>query len=112
VLESHHDIAAVAVVGIPDAYWGEIIGAFVQRTAPTTTNTNPTSSSGEPKIGKKEIKLWLRNRIAPHKVPEQFFWIGEEPGVPDELPINNTGKILKAELRAVARSLVEGRVAS
>lgn len=86
------------MIGIPDPYWGEIVGVFAQRAR------EPKSGVG---IGKKEIKIWLRNRIAPHKVPEHFFWIGEGAGVPGVLPVNATGKIMKTELRAIATDLVQ-----
>ncbi|KAL9636858.1 MAG: hypothetical protein Q9164_002562 [Protoblastenia rupestris] len=101
VLELHPEIAAAAVVGIPDTYWGEIVGAFIHR----ATNSKPETG-----IGKKDLKIWLRNRIAPHKVPEHFFWIGEGAGIPDKLPVNATGKIVKMELRAIASGLVQRNV--
>ncbi|KUI58618.1 Putative acyl-CoA synthetase YngI [Cytospora mali] len=99
-LEQHADISAAAVVGIPDATWGEVVVAFVKRNERTKPGV---------KIGSKELKLWLRKRIAPHKMPEHFFWIGEGAGTPDELPINHSGKIVKAELRAVASRLAHSR---
>ena len=89
------------MVGIPDTYWGEIVGAFIHRA---------TNSKSEIGIGKKDLKIWLRNRIAPHKVPEHFFWIGEGAGIPDKLPVNATGKIVKMELRAIASGLVQRNV--
>ncbi|KAK4171232.1 putative acyl-CoA synthetase family [Triangularia setosa] len=92
VLEKHPDIAVAACVGIPDDYWGEVVGVFVKR--------EPDS-----KVGDRELKLWLRAKIAPHKMPERFFWLGDGGGVPDELPFNHTGKLMKAELRKIASGL-------
>ena len=81
------------MVGIPNAYWGEVVGAFVK----------PVPGAY---IGKPALKGWMRTRIAPHKVPDHFFFIGAGAGVPDEIPANNTGKILKRELRDVASDLL------
>ncbi|KAL4974556.1 hypothetical protein BDW66DRAFT_152727 [Aspergillus desertorum] len=102
VLESHPDITGCAVVGVPDPYWGEVIVAFIQ--------ANKEASSG-PTLQKKAIKLWLRNRLAPHKVPEHFFVLGSGGGIPDEMPINATGKVLKKDLRDIASRLVKGDAA-
>ncbi|KAA8648041.1 Nonribosomal peptide synthetases (NRPS) [Aspergillus tanneri] len=98
VLEQHPDIAAAAVIGIPDTRWGETIGAYIQR-----------GQNAQSELNAKDIKIWLRNRIAPHKIPDHVFWIGEEAGVPQELPVNATGKVLKTELSAIARDLLKGR---
>ena len=84
------------MIGIPNAQWGEIIGAFVQRTQRTEAET-----------GEQDLKIWLRNRIAPHKVPKYFFWIGEGAGVPDAFPVNSTGKLVKKELREIAVRLTQ-----
>ncbi|KAH8799094.1 putative amp dependent CoA ligase [Xylogone sp. PMI_703] len=98
VLEQHPDIRSAAVVGIPDSRWGEVIGAFIQR-------TQDVSLKGE--VQSKDVKLWLRSRLAPHKIPDHFFWVGQD-GVPDELPINVSGKVLKNELSVIASGLVNG----
>ena len=87
-----------AVIGIPDPYWGEKVGAFIQRAK---------TSISESQITRKDLKIWLRNRIGPHKIPEHFFWVGEEAGVPNEIPVNATGKIAKTDLRAIASKLVQ-----
>ncbi|KAL4986020.1 hypothetical protein BDW68DRAFT_189205 [Aspergillus falconensis] len=99
VLESHPDITGCAVVGVPDPYWGEVIVAFIQGTK--GANSGPT-------LQKKAIKPWLRNRLAPHKVPEHFFVLGSGGGIPDEMPINATGKVLKRDLRDIASRLLKG----
>lgn len=49
---------AAACIGIPDDYWGEVVGVFLLRASKGETDL---------KIGNKEVKLWLRNKIAPHK---------------------------------------------
>lgn len=97
VLEQHPGIEAAACVGIPDDYWGEIVGVFIKRTCQV----------GTAKLGSKDAKIWLRNKIAPHKIPEHYFWLGDESGVPDELPSNHTGKLLKGELRTIASNLLQ-----
>ncbi|XWW92244.1 hypothetical protein V2A60_000167 [Cordyceps javanica] len=96
-LELHPDIATAAVVGIPDTRWGETIGAFIKRAA----HARPSQ-----KILAKEVRLWLRTRLAPHKIPEHIFWVGEGEGVPDQLPVNASGKILKTELGHIGSELV------
>ncbi|KAK6072312.1 AMP-binding enzyme [Seiridium cupressi] len=106
VLEQHPDVHAAAVVGIPDPYWGETVGAFIQRAKGLETSSGSTESQAH--VGSKELKLWMRSRVAPHKMPEHFFWIGEGKGVPDDLPVNYTGKVVKSELRAAAIVLVKG----
>jgi acyl-CoA synthetase (AMP-forming)/AMP-acid ligase II len=98
VLEQHPSIEAAACIGIPDDNWGEIVGVFLKR----------ASQLGTAELGSKEMKLWLRrNKLAPHKVPEHYFWLGDGLGVPDELPCNHTGKLLKGELRKVASILLQ-----
>lgn len=88
---------AAACIGISNDYWGEVVGVFIQRASKGETDL---------KIGKKEVKLWLRNKIAPHKMPEHFSWLGEGAGVPEKLPFNHTGKLMKGELRIIASALV------
>lgn len=98
LLEEHPDVGTAAVVGVPDAQWGEVIVAFVQR-------TQTSKSKGGP--GRANLKIWLRNRIASHKIPKYVFWIGEEANVPNEMPVNSTGKLVKQELRDAVMKLVQ-----
>ncbi|KAJ5408180.1 hypothetical protein N7509_002063 [Penicillium cosmopolitanum] len=60
---------------------------------------------GIPDIGSKDICIWLRTRLAAFKIPEHVFWIGDGTGVPDHLPVNSSGKILKQELSRIADHL-------
>ena len=85
------------MVGIPNVRLGETITAFIQRA--------PGVQGG---LKSKDVKIWLRSRIATHKIPDHVFWIGEDVGVPDRLPVNASGKVLKTELCAIASCLVRG----
>ncbi|MFJ8477146.1 fatty acyl-CoA synthetase [Kitasatospora sp. NPDC094011] len=78
---SHAAVAEVAVVGAPDEKWIEAVTAFVVlRPGPAA----PTAA---------ELIAHVRGRLAPFKVPKHVHFV-------DELPRNQSGKLLKRELRA------------
>jgi fatty-acyl-CoA synthase len=79
VLEQHPDIAEVAVVGAPDAEWGERVRAFVVK-----KHDSPLDGDA--------LRAWARQRLGGPKVPRDFVFV-------DALPRNPTGKVLKRELR-------------
>jgi acyl-CoA synthetase (AMP-forming)/AMP-acid ligase II len=79
VLFEHPTVADVAVVGVPDAKWGEQVAAFV-RPAPGRT-PDPA-----------ELFAYCREHIAPHKTPR--YWT-----VLEEFPQTPSGKIQKFVLR-------------
>ena len=96
ILMEHPEISNAAVVGIKDPKWGEEVVAFVQKL--------PTSQSV---LSDKDLKTWLRKHdLAPHKIPTYFLVLGQRTGVPKELPVNASGKVLKNELRALAQEIV------
>jgi len=78
VLEGHPEVAEAAVVGVPDAEWGERVRAFVVR--------NEGSSLDEP-----TLKSWLKTKLAGPKLPREIVFL-------DALPRNPTGKVVKGEL--------------
>ncbi len=81
-LGTHEGVNQSAVIGVPDAYWGEVVGAFVQ--------ARPGHD-----LDADELRSYLRQCLAPEKVPTLWWFV-------EQLPMNASGKILKTELRARA----------
>jgi len=77
VLAEHDAVVEVAVIGVPDDKWGEVVKAVV-------VIEGETSES--------ELIAFARERLAAYKCPKSV-------DITDELPRNPTGKILKKELR-------------
>jgi acyl-CoA synthetase (AMP-forming)/AMP-acid ligase II len=73
-------IAAVSVVGVPDERLGQVGRAFIIR-AP---------GAG---IDEAQIFSWCRLNIANYKIPRSIVFV-------EELPLNATGKVVKAKLRS------------
>jgi fatty-acyl-CoA synthase len=82
VLRAHPAVREAAVVGRPDARWGEVPVAFVE--------CRPGSV-----VDATELVAWCRERLAAFKVPKTVTML-------DQLPSGGTGKIDKAMLRAMA----------
>lgn len=79
VLRLHPGVADVAVVGAPDEQWGERVAAFV------------VPRDGRP--AEADLAEWVQARLRSTKTPE--VW-----GFRDELPYNDTGKLLRRLLKA------------
>lgn len=77
---SHPGVANCAVIGIPDADWGERVHAVVVLKTGVTLD-------GE------QIREHCKTRIAGYKAPRSVEFV-------DQLPTTGAGKILKRELRA------------
>ncbi len=82
LMTMHPDVAAAAVVGVPDERLGEVGYAFVI----PTTGTSPSEDG---------ILTWCRAEMANYKCPRHVTFV-------DEFPLNASGKVLKYELRKQA----------
>ena len=78
LLVERADVSDVAVVGVDDIEFGKRLRAFV------------VPEPGAPQNA-EEIKLYVKNNLARHKVPRDVVFI-------DELPRNATGKVLRRVL--------------
>jgi fatty-acyl-CoA synthase len=79
VLFGHPTVADVAVVGVPDAKWGEQVAAFI-RPAPGQT-PDP-----------HELFAFCREHLAPHKTPRYWTMV-------EGFPLTPSGKVQKFVLR-------------
>jgi malonyl-CoA/methylmalonyl-CoA synthetase len=79
-LREHAAVAEVAVVGIPDATWGDRVVACVVARA-----------GRDAECGEAALRAFARERLAPYKVPKQVVLM-------TELPRNAVGKVVKPEL--------------
>jgi fatty-acyl-CoA synthase len=83
-LHHHPKIAEVAIVGLPDRLYGEVVSAWI------------VPKAGE-SIAPEEIVSYCRDRIAHFKIPKYI-------SIVDQLPRTVTGKIQKHVLRRVGVS--------
>jgi fatty-acyl-CoA synthase len=79
VLARHESVAEAAVVGLPDTEWGEcVVAAVVLRPGVDATEA--------------ELQAWVRSQLRSAKTPSRVHFL-------DELPHNETGKLLRRVLR-------------
>ena len=79
VLREHPGVADVAVLGLPDNDWGEKVAAVVV-------------PAGSPPAA-DDLAAWVKARLRSSKTPE--VWAFREA-----LPYNDTGKLLRRQLKA------------
>ena len=79
LLAGHPEIAEVAVVGVPDADYGQRLRAVVVRAAGS-------------QLSESDVQSYVRERLARYKVPRDVLFV-------DALPRTATGKVLKRDLR-------------
>ena len=77
VLRAHAEVIECAVIGIPDAEWGEIVAAGLVLKTKTF----------DPQI----LKIWLQTKLTAYKIPRKYL-------VLKSLPRNTLGKVTKKVL--------------
>jgi acyl-CoA synthetase (AMP-forming)/AMP-acid ligase II len=82
LIGSHPQVKEVAVIGVPDAKWGERVHAVVVAHAGAA-------------VTEAELVAWCRDRIAGYKRPRSVAFIRD-----DDMPRTATGKVLHRVLRA------------
>ena len=83
MLSSHPDVDQVAVVGVPDEYWGEAICAVVV----ARPGRHPSAET---------LVAHVRSHITAFKRPRHVLFV-------DALPLTSNGKIAKESVRQYAR---------
>jgi malonyl-CoA/methylmalonyl-CoA synthetase len=83
VLLEHPAVAEVAVAGVSDAEWGEVVTAWVVP-APAAAASRPAAS---------ELTAFAADRLARFKCPRQVVFV-------EALPRNALGKVLRHELQS------------
>lgn len=79
-IREHPGVAEVAVVGVPDPQWGDrVVACVIPR------------PGHEADCEEGALRAFLKERVAPYKVPRQVVLLRE-------LPRNALGKVLKPEL--------------
>lgn len=71
----HPALAEVAVVGVPDEKWGELVACFMR-------------CGGGEKPEPADLKAFVRERLSPQKTPAYWVWV-------EEWPMTGSGKIQK-----------------
>ena len=76
VLYQHPAVAEVAVVGLPDPYWGEVVAASIRPRDPAVLPTIP------------DLHSHMRERLSAQKTPTKWYAV-------DGTPLTGSGKIQK-----------------
>lgn len=79
LLLEHPSVAEVAVVGLPDEKWGEVIAAFIR-------------TEGDTELDVDTLHKFCREHISPQKTPSIWQKV-------DSFPLTGSGKIRKFELK-------------
>lgn len=84
LLYAHPAVMECGVLGVPSEQWGEEVRAVVA--------LRPGRQLTESELGD-----YLRERLAGYKIPKRVLFVA-----PERMPVNPSGKVVKARLREVA----------
>ncbi|MCP5035721.1 MAG: AMP-binding protein [Actinomycetia bacterium] len=76
LLFEHPKVADVAVCGLPDEKWGEVVAAFIRDTDPAEPATDA------------DLHAYLRDNLSPQKTPKIWYHL-------NDFPLTASGKIQK-----------------
>ena len=79
VLNQHPSIAELTIIGVPDAAWGQAVTAVIVPNAGCA-------------VSLADVKAFCQDKIAGYKIPKSIELV-------DRIPKNETGKVIKRELR-------------
>jgi acyl-CoA synthetase (AMP-forming)/AMP-acid ligase II len=79
VLNQHPSIAELTVIGLPDPTWGQAVTAVIVPNA-------------DCELSLHDVKAFCQGKIAGYKIPKAIQLV-------DRIPKNETGKVIKRELR-------------
>ena len=88
VLSTHSAVDQVAVVGVPDPYWGEAICAVV------------VAAGGDDRPSADELVAYVRAHLSPFKRPRHVVFV-------DALPTTTNGKVAKDAVRRLAGAALD-----
>ncbi|KAL4259867.1 hypothetical protein AB1N83_010678 [Pleurotus pulmonarius] len=95
-LTEHPSIREAAVVSVPDAKYGEVVGAWIVREPHTH-------------IDRDEVRRTVAESMNPQNAPAWVWFVGED-GTESELPKTASGKVMKHILRNWATDLSKRRI--
>ncbi len=91
-LADHPDVAEAAVVGVPDAEWGERVSALlVPEPGVSPPDSDPDPATGR-RLEREDVLEFARDRLAAFKIPKAI-------GVADALPRTASGTVDRAAVR-------------
>jgi fatty-acyl-CoA synthase len=98
VLASHPGVAEAAVVGVPDRFWGEVVGAAIRLASDVAEAERDQAELAQAELAQAELAQaelaeYCRERLAAYKTPTRWLFT-------DGFPLTSTGKIRKDVLSA------------
>lgn len=101
-LLAHPAVATAVVVGLKDAHYGEVVGAFL--------SVDAGRERQQQRPDAEEVRDWVRRNLGKHKAPAHVFWLGHD-GVPEAVPLTGSGKVRKFEMAQLGNRLLESALA-